>query len=300
MVVKTKKKEADRHVEAVKAACEILHSFLHCPNQTLKQISKQTNMFPSRIMRLTGTLEACGFLNRDDKTRNYCLGAMLMSLGRVYEGQSHVSILGQSILKELSHMTGESASIYVLDNLERMTLAKAEGKNDIRMAMAVGNRAPVHLGAGGKVLLAFGPEEVREKILNSKALRTVAPQGIPQPARLAKDLDRIKTQGYALSLEERILDAGAIAAPIFELENRFLGALGIAGPINHFKDASVPEKIKLVMSAAAELSCKLGAFPFLSKDRNVTLESYLERHAFKPVAIYKKARIGVRNRKKGQ
>lgn len=197
-------------------------------------------------------------------------------------------------------MTGESASIYVLDNLERMTLAKAEGKNDIRMAMAVGNRAPVHLGAGGKVLLAFGPEEVREKILNSKALRTVAPQGIPQPARLAKDLDRIKTQGYALSLEERILDAGAIAAPIFELENRFLGALGIAGPINHFKDASVPEKIKLVMSAAAELSCKLGAFPFLSKDRNVTLESYLERHAFKPVAIYKKARIGVRNRKKGQ
>ena len=128
MAVKGKKRQTDRHVEAVLASCEIMDSFLHCPTQTLKQIIDQTNLTRNRVMRLAGTLEARGYLHRDSRTGSYGLGTMFMSLGRVYESQSNVGSLGQPILQELAHTTGESASIYVLDHLERVVLAREEGK----------------------------------------------------------------------------------------------------------------------------------------------------------------------------
>ena len=76
------------------------------------------------------------------------------------------------------------------------------------------------------------------------------------------------------------MDAGAVAAPIFGLENRFLGALGVAGPIHRFIPETLPGKIKLVMSAAAELTWKLGAFPSSPSKGNQSLEFYLKTYAF--------------------
>jgi IclR family KDG regulon transcriptional repressor len=280
MAVKGGKKQTDRHVAAVLASCEIMDSFLHCPNQTLKQIIDQTSLSRNRVMRLAGTLEARGYLHRDSRTGNYGLGTMLMSLGRVYESQSNVGSLGQPILQELARTTGESASIYVLDNLERVVLAREEGKKDVRLAIAVGQRMPIHVGAGGKVLLAFGPKEVRDKVLNGRRLSKAASGTITNPSKLADELDRIKTQGYAISIGERVLDAGAVAGPIFGLENRFLGALGVAGPIHRFTPETLPGKIKLVMSAAAELTWKLGGFPSAPSKGNQSLKCYVKTYAF--------------------
>lgn len=255
------KKQTDRHVEAVVASCKIIDSFLNCPNQSLKQIIDTTSLTRNRVMRIAGTLEARGYLHLDHQTGRYGLGTMFMSLGRAYESQSGIVSLGQPILHELAQATGESSSIYVLENLECVVLAREEGKNDIRLAITVGQRMPLHVGAGGKALLAFGEKELRSKVLKSEFLGKAASGAIVDPLKLAAELKRIRTQGYACSLGERISDAGAVAAPVFGLENRLLGSLGIAGPINRFTPETLPEKIRMVISAAAELTWKMGGSP---------------------------------------
>lgn len=277
MADKEKTRQSDRHVEAVLAACQILDSFLHCPNQTLKQLIDRTQLTRNRVIRLAGTLESRGFLHRDSGTGIYGLGTMIMSLGRVYENQSDVITLGQPFLQELASTTGESASIYVLDNMERLVLAREEGIKDIRLAIAVGQRMPVHVGASGKVLLAFGPPDVRDKVLSREYWSEDPPVGpVASPSRLAEELERIVDRGYAFSRGERVSEVGAIAAPIFGLENSFLGALGIAGPIHRFSSETLPEKIKVVMAAAAELSWKLGGLPSSSFKGDRGLELYLK------------------------
>jgi len=76
------------------------------------------------------------------------------------------------------------------------------------------------------------------------------------------------------------LDARAVAAPIFGLENRLLGTLCIAGPIHRFTPETLPGKIRLVMSAAAEFTWKLGGFPSSSSKGNQSLKCYLKTYAF--------------------
>ena len=280
MVIKGRR-ETDRHVEAVLAACDIMGSFLQCGSQSVKRIIDQTGLTRNRVMRLAGTLEARGYLHRDSRTGGYGLGIMVMSLGKVYESQSNLCSLGQPILQDLAHATGESASIYVLDNLERVVLARAEGEHDIRMFSAVGQRTPVYVGAMGKMLLAFAPNEVRKKILKGRGLIKSPTGAVVHKSKLAEELDRIKAQGFAISFGERVPDAAAVSAPIFEMGNRCLGALGIAGPIHRFTPESLPGRIKRVMSAAAELSWHLGGLPSSSPDPCQRLKCYVETYAFK-------------------
>lgn len=274
MVIKGKTKQSDRHVEALLVACDIMDSFLHSPNQTLKQIVDQTGLTRNRVIRLTGTLVARQYLLRDSRTAIYSLGPRFMSLGKVYERQSNLLSMSQPILKELASATGESAFVFVLDDLDCMVLARAEGTSQIRLFVPVGQRVPSHLGASGKVLLAFGPEEARDKVLKKKGLRSPVTGAIIDPSRLTAELDLIKTRGYAYTQGERVPGAAGIAVPIFGLENCFLGAVGLSGPANRFTPEILPGRIKQVMTAAAEITRKSGGCPASPSKSNGGMETF--------------------------
>lgn len=251
-------KQSERHVEAVLATLAILDTFLKNHSQTLKEILDKTRLTRNRVLRLTGTLGACGYLVRDCRAKVYSLGPKVLSLGKVVERQSSLAAAARPILQALARTSGESATVYVPDGFSRVVLAREEGTEDVRLSIVEGQRMPLHGGASGKVILAFGPPEFQKRILSQRRLPRLAPGTITDSVKLKAELEEVRIRGYAQSLGERVADAGAVAAPIFGLEGRFLGALGIAGPIHRFTRETLPPRIKLVQRAAAELSRKLG------------------------------------------
>ena len=257
MSINKKTEQSKRHVEAVLASCDIIDSFLRYPHQTLKQIIDQTNLTRNRVMRLTGTLETRGYLLRYPMTGIYSLGPRLLSLGREYERQSNLGTLAQPMLQELAKATGESATIHIYDNLDRVILAREESGNDLRLSVPVGSRVPIILGASGKVFLTFGPKNRRDQVLK-RILRSMPGSGtIAVPPELASELNRIKAQGYVYCPGVRVPDAGFIAVPIFGQEKRFIGSLVIGGPIQRFTPETLPEKIKLVTAVSAKITWRL-------------------------------------------
>jgi IclR family transcriptional regulator, KDG regulon repressor len=257
MPLKQPTKQSERHVEAVLAACDIADTFLRFPNQTLKHIIDQTHLTRNRVMRLTGTLEARGYLVRDPAKGVYMLGPRIMSLGRVYERQSNLGTLAQPILEELAATSGESASINIQDNLDRVVFARVEGSSEIRLSIPVGQRVPLNLGATGKVILAFGRKEVRDKVLKRICAKMSGSDKRVAIPTMTAELNKTAIQGYAYGPGERVMDAGVISAPVFGPEG-FLGALTIAGPIQRFTPENLSERIKLVKGAAAKLTWLLG------------------------------------------
>jgi len=258
MAIKGETRQSDRYVDAVLAACEIIDSFLNLQNQTLKQIIDQTRLTRNRVMRLTGTLEARGYLIRKAMTGTYSLGPRVMSLGRAYERQFNLGTLAQPMLQELAKATGESSSIHIYDNMDRIVLAREESDSDIRLSIPVGNRSSINLGASGKILLAFGPEEMRDNVIKNLFPKTVNRKKSSIPRELSAELRKIRKQGYVFSVGVRAPDAANIAAPIFGQENRFLASLLIGGPIQRFSPDTLPEKIRLLMNVAAKLTWRLG------------------------------------------
>ena len=244
-------KQSQRHVEAVLAALDILDCFLARPALGTKELIDRTGLTRNRVMRLSGTLLSREYLIYDEARGRYAPGPRLMALGKVYERENDLISASRPFLKKLVRQTGESASLYVRNGHKRMVLAREEGTHPLRYASVEGQAMELHIGAGGKTLLSFGPREVRRHFLDP-------PQAGAGRDGLAAELELIEEQGYAVSFGERVSDCSAITAPVFGFENKLLAAIGVVGPTERIKQNVHTHYLQHVLDAARLLSIQLG------------------------------------------
>ena len=254
-------KQSQRHVEAVLAALDVLDCFLAEPSLGTKEIIERTGLTRNRVMRLGGTLLSRDYLLYDEASGKYSPGPRLMSLGKVYERHNDLLSVARPMLKMLVRKTGESASLYVRNGLGRMVLAREDGTHPLRYASVEGQTMALGTGAGGKTLLAFAPEDVRQRFLAPPEEDAGQSPNAPGGNRLAEELDRIAGQGYAISFGERVPDCAAITAPVFGYENRLAAAIGVVGPTSRIKENARPRYLSHVLEAARRLSTQLGCLP---------------------------------------
>jgi DNA-binding IclR family transcriptional regulator len=253
-----KVKESTRHVEAVLRALDILECFQVEPLLSLKKISEMTGLNKSRVIRLCGTLISKGYLGYDSEALHYKLGNRILPLSKAYEHSNDLISISRPLLRNLADQTGESASLFIVDGAQRLCLTREEGTFSIRYNILEGQRMVLYAGAGGKVLLAFGPEELRRKVLSRDHLRKLTPATISDPKRLEKELEAVRRQGYASSYGERDSGVAALAAPIWAHDGKVCAALSIAGPINRFSKVHNVRHLKFLLASAERLSRILG------------------------------------------
>jgi len=76
--------------------------------------------------------------------------------------------------------------------------------------------------------------------------------------RLKTELAAIRERGYALNKEEREQGIAAIAAPIFDFENRVPAALAIVGPAHRFTTENCHVMRDALLTATREMSRLMG------------------------------------------
>ena len=209
---------------------DVLDCFLYEPSLSIRELIAHTGLTRSRIMRLAGTLEHRGYLIQDLESKKYLLGTRSAGLGHAFERANNTQTLVRPVLKYLVEQTGESATFYVLDGIERVALVREEGTHAIRLSIFEGHRTPIHAGASGKVLLAFGDSDVLSTIVRKNLLRPITEQTITSVKKLESEIRDIRARGYAISKGENIPGSHAIAAPVFDYKRKLMGAIGIAGP----------------------------------------------------------------------
>ena len=242
-------KESARHIDVVLRALDVLDCFQDDSVVSLKEIIDRTGVTRSRAMRLLGTLVSRGYLIEDPDKRNYYLGIKLAVLGTSFENFNNIEVITRPVLKQLAVETGESATLFVVDGLERVALIREEGTHAIRYSVREGQRMPLHVGAAGKILLAFGPVELAQKVASSQSANA---------KKLIKDINEARKKGYAITKGENVPDAHAIAAPVIDYKNRLIGAIGIAGPAHRLDDNQIKNRLKIVREAAKDLCKKFG------------------------------------------
>ena len=242
-------KESARHIDVVLRALDVLDCFQDDSVVSLKEIIDRTGVTRSRAMRLLGTLVSRGYLIEDPDKRNYYLGIKLAVLGTSFENFNNIEVITRPVLKQLAVKTGESATLYVLDGFERVALIREEGTHAIRYSVREGQRMPMHVGAAAKILLAYGPAELVQKVASSQSADS---------NKLIKEIDAARKKGYAISKGENVPDAHAIAAPVFDYKNKLIGAIGIAGPAHRLDDNQIKNRLKVIREAAKDLCKKFG------------------------------------------
>lgn len=246
----------DYTVAAVDEALSLMFLVAQHPGLGVTELAKRSDNTKARTFRLLCTLEQRGLVQRDGSAC-YTLGYKVLHLGVAAQEQVSLVRLANAFLREIGHRCNENVQLRVRDGLDSVCVARWESTQAVRVHSDVGNRRPLHAGAASKVLLAFAPEEIRQAVLTGELSR-FTPSTIVNRSKLAQELSKIKTQGYAASFGEMSADAVAVGAPVFDVSGMVVAALSVAGPASRISKNNLQTFIDLVTATAAELSRALG------------------------------------------
>lgn len=231
-------------MEAVLAALRILESFETDTGLRAVDLQERSGLTYSRVMRLTGTLVSRGFLILDPESGRYFLGPGLFRLGQMLRPRyDDLTSALRPILNILVAETDQTAMFSITDGVSRLVLCKQEPGTALRYTVSEGQARPIASGASGRVILAFGPEDLRARALEQQAPEDR--QGFE--ARLAE----IRAEGFDLSVSELTQDAFAVSCPALTPDGQLIGALTLAGPSNRLTDESKEHYLALLRRHAA-------------------------------------------------
>jgi len=170
-----------------------------------------------------------------------------------------------ALLPELPELPGRriplpSPLLPALDELvadEIVPIEQATASTSVVGVNWLGRRTPVHCTASGKVILAFGPTAVRERVLGRPLERSTA-HTITGASDLNAQLSEALEDGFARTYEELEVGLDAIAAPVFASGGEVVAALDVSGPSHRLRAEGRPELVRLTLDAAADLSRRLG------------------------------------------
>ncbi|GID31230.1 IclR family transcriptional regulator [Paractinoplanes brasiliensis] len=194
---------------------------------TLSELSRRSGLPLATAHRLVGELREWGALARLD-SGEYVIGRRLWDLGLLAPVQSGLRQAASPFLHDLYGATLATVHLAVRDGCEALYVDRLSGHVSVPVVSKVGSRLPLHATGVGKVLLAYAPEPVRREAF--ARLTRVTPYTITQPARLAEQLRRVRSDGYATTGEEMSLGACSVAVPVRGPADDVVAALGIVVP----------------------------------------------------------------------
>jgi DNA-binding IclR family transcriptional regulator len=144
----------------------------------------------------------------------------------------------------------------------RIEIVAFAGRQGVPRMPGLGSeiRDSAHALAMGKVVLALlGPKALTHYA--ARGLTAFTPNTITSADALARDLERVRADGFAVDREEFDENFCCIAAPVFDEQHRFLAALGLSTTAHVFdRDRErLAEDVVAVAGAGFASRCKNGA-----------------------------------------
>jgi DNA-binding IclR family transcriptional regulator len=244
--------------QAVRRAIIVLKAFSdENPEMGVTEVSRRVNLHKSTVYRLLSAFEGEGLIAKSAETGKYRLGPELIVLGEQVLRHTDVHRVALPFLKEMADRTGETVDLEVLSGSNVVTIEEIAGKHVVAAAGAIGMPWAAHATSTGKVLLAHLPPEKQRQIL-ARTLKKFTSRTITDPKALARDLLKVREQGYSISfgeLEEHLI---AVGLPIRGRGGDAIAAVSISGPDTRLVPDKLSGLIRIGLDTCARISARLG------------------------------------------
>lgn len=192
---------------------------------SLTQIADEADLPLSTAHRLVGELIEAGMLANGPHGKIQ-LGLKLWSIAQNTGRQLRDT--ARPFVQDMFSLTGHTSQLAIRDGASSLYIDRVYGSQRVPRASRVGGRLPLHATAVGKVLLAFSEPWVAEAYL-SRNLEPLTPRTKTNSQVIATELELIRRNGYATTLDEVRIGASSIAVPVYHT-GRLGCAIGVVVP----------------------------------------------------------------------
>jgi DNA-binding IclR family transcriptional regulator len=246
------------NITALQRGLRLLQLFSESPHGlTAKQVASRSRLPVSTVHRFLANLEGASFLNCSGDGV-YHLGIACFAIGQVALGQLDIRRVSLPYLQELNRQTRETIHLTVRHGLSAVYVEKLDSPEQLRIHSRIGAAVPLYCTAVGKVMLAYMPDDERERILPQMGLQCLTPNTVGNLQELDAELYRVRKNGYACDLEEHELHIRCVAAPIWDHAGSVHASLSITAPVVRMAVTRLRQLAPLIQTAGLQISHELG------------------------------------------
>lgn len=225
------KTEAKSSIQVIDRMMSLLTALAqHAAPVNLKQLASGTRLHPSTAHRILSVMVENRLVDRIEPG-TYRLGIRLLELGSLVK--SRISVRQEALphMQVLHQALGETINLSVRHDDEVVYIERTAGSSSMmRVVQIIGARAPLHITAVGKLFLAEDDGEKWLEYARRTGLPRYTENTLTEAEQLAKELDKIRRQGYAFDNEEAEKGVSCIGAGIHNDENRLVAGLSVSAP----------------------------------------------------------------------
>ena len=190
---------------------------------SVAELARRADLPPSTAYRLVDEFGAHGLIDRDGEG-SLGLGLRLLELARRLEDRLAPSLLepARAVMRALALEHDETVLLTAPAGRFAIGLDAVEPPRPVRLSLGRWRVAPMHLGASGKVLLAFLQPRAAERVL--------AELSAVDAERMRAELASVRERGFAATNGELDPGVSGVAAPVLAPRGRPLAGVTLAGP----------------------------------------------------------------------
>lgn len=250
-------------MEALAKGIAILETFdaAH-PEMTLSDVARRANVSPAAARRSLITLSSLGYVGQKDK--RFHLRPKVMALGSAFYLSARIDEVLQPTLREIVGKFGDASSVATLDGEDVIYVAHYSVQRARRAAAVVGARYPAHATSMGRVLLAGLTDAALDAYLATVRLQPLTSRTCTDAAALRAELQDVRRNGYATTVDQLDYGITALAVPIRNLEGRTVAALNTSGYTGMVSpEKLIAERLPELRAGAAQIAHEIARYPVL-------------------------------------
>lgn len=230
----------------------------HPQGAGLSDLARAARLHHATAHRLLATMVDGRLVESREDNGKYRLGLRVLELAGVVTEGLELRDVARPTLLWLSKATGETVHLAALDGDEMVFLDRVDGGQPVMLRTRVGFRAPVHVTAVGKAVLAWSPGADVERVLGGRPLRRYTDNTITDPAAFVHHLQQVRRQGFAVDNEEHRVTIRCVGVPVFDHRGEVVAAVSLAGPMFRLSGRRTREMADVVKAGARRISRALG------------------------------------------
>jgi DNA-binding IclR family transcriptional regulator len=245
----------DRYtVEAVERFGRICALFsVDRPTLTAREIAELIAVPQRTVGKILDTLEHHDLVMRDEDDKSYRPGFAWLRLGELGRASVDLREAAMPVMRRLRDRFNETVILSVRIGDLRVNVDFAESTHTLRRVTRRGLETPLHVGAGGRALLAGLTDDEITAYFSRTTMINYGHDTPTDIARIWRDLHAVRRDGYLIATSEISEGSSSVSAPVRDFSGATKAALTIGGPFARFGEAARQRCVPAIVAAAAEI-----------------------------------------------
>ena len=242
-------------IKSVEVGGRLLEVLIHSNVPlSLSELAASSRLSPSAAHRYLASYKHLGLVNQNQDTKKYDIGAFGIQLGIAAIGRWNFLTAAQELQCAVRDQINESVLMAVWGTHGPVIVSVQESKTPIILTMRVGTTMPLFRTAVGWIFAANMPKVVLRPVMQREKAEGRGPIDIKNVRGTAEKLRQIRQRRFAAHSGHLLPAVSAIAVPLFDAQDTFVGALSVFGATERLDTSADGKPARALMEAAQKFA----------------------------------------------